>query len=209
MPPNKGLHLTGPDITSMIDRTFFLVLSLCIPVGVHAQSCGNFPAPGFDGPEMRHFAGQYRNRNYGFAVTIPEGITGHDAQDPAPHHGFGVVLSWEPRAYIDFDGSYNALELSLRETVAKDLEWLRQDSKRVHSVATKVSKLGPLRARRQIVYHNCNGHTDTFVDDYMVALSHDGKITYTARLMTTASRYRQDRRLFEEFLRTWKLSNVE
>lgn len=190
-------------------RIFVLVLLLCMPVGIRAQSCGNFPAPGFDAPEMRHFAGQYRNRNYGFALTIPKGITGHDAPAPAPHHGLGVVLSWEPRAYIEFDGSYNALELSLRETEVKNLEYLREDSESIQSVSSKLSRLGPLHARRQVVYHNCKGHADTFVDDYIVALSRDGKIAYTARLMTTASRYGQDRKLFEEFLRTWKLSNVE
>jgi len=158
---------------------------------------------------MRHFVGRYRNLNYGFAMTIPKGLTGHDAPTPAPHHGFGVVLSWEPRVYIDFDGSYNANDLSLRETEEKFLGYLRQDSASVQSVSSKAFKLGPLLARRQVVYHTCAGHKDVFVDDQVIALSRDGSITYTAWLMTTTSRYEKDRKLFEKFLRTWKLSNIE
>src|SRR2546426_4820370 len=131
---------------------------LLAPISIPAQSCGDFPAPGFDDPKMRHFTGSYSNPNYGFAVKIPKGITGHDIPAPAPHHGFGVVLSWEPRAYMDFDGSYNALELSLPETENQNLERLRESSESLLSVSSKGSKLGRLDARRQVVRHNCKGH---------------------------------------------------
>src|SRR3989442_11999756 len=136
--------------SNLMRAASFLSLSLLIPIVLGAQSCGDFPAPGFDAPEMRHFTGQYSNPNFGFAVRIPKGITGHDLPAPAPHHGFGVVLSWEPRAYMDFDGSYNALELSLPETENQNLERLRESSESLLSVSSKGSKLGPLDARRQV-----------------------------------------------------------
>src|SRR5438105_1993762 len=96
-------------------RILILLWFFWVPVISRGESCGNFPAAGFDAPEMRHFSDEYRNPNYGFGVTIPKGLTGHDLAAPTPHHGFGVVLSWEPRVYIDFDGSYNVLNLSLRD----------------------------------------------------------------------------------------------
>jgi len=197
------------DLPSMKRQILTLFLLLWAPIASHGESCGNFPAPGFDAPENRHFVGEYRNPNYGFAVTIPKGFTGHDAPDPAPHHGFGVVLSWEPRVYIDFDGSYNANDLSLRATEERNLGYLRQDSASVQSVSSRAFKLGPLPARRQVVYHTCAGHQGVSVDDQVIALSRDKSITYTAWLMTTTSRYEKDLKLFEKFLRTWKLSSIE
>jgi hypothetical protein len=193
----------------MMSRTLIFFILLFKPAFARSEACGNFPAPGFDGPAMRHFSGDYRNPNYGFAVTIPKGLTGHDAPAPAPHHGFGVVLSWEPRVYIDFDGSYNVMDLSLRDTERKNLGYLRQNSESVRSVSSNAFKLGSLQARRQVVQHTCQGHKEIYVDNQIIALSKDGKITYTAWLMTTSSRYEQDLKLFDDILRTWKLSSVK
>jgi len=39
------------------------------------------------------------------------GLVGYTSAAPAPYHGFGIVLSWEPRSYLYVDGSYNSLEL--------------------------------------------------------------------------------------------------
>lgn len=193
---------------------FFFVLFVFAPWCLYAESCGDFPTLGFDGPHMSKFIGQYSNPNYGFTVTIPKGITGYADPPPNPHHGFCVILSWKPRAYIYFDGSYTMENSSLRpvslnEVEESHLSGLRNESEQVRSTGKSSMKLGQLQAKRLVVYRTCKGHNEVFVADEIFALSHGGEITYSAILLTTQSRYKKDRNLFESFLRTWRLSRIE
>ena len=87
-----------------------LFLASSVAVTVDNSKCGQFPERGFDDPDMSSFVGHYSNPNYMFAVTIPDGLVGHDVPPPLPQHGFGVVISLEPRRYFWFDSSANALE---------------------------------------------------------------------------------------------------
>jgi hypothetical protein len=132
----------------------------------------------------------------------------------APHHGFGVVLSWQPRVYIDFDGSYTLeTESSSHPTVdeveSRSLRWLKDESERILSVRKMRPRLGGLPARRHVVYRTCEGRSGLFVEDEVVALPRDRNITYAATLLTVASRYEDDRRIFEKFLSTWRLSTIK
>jgi hypothetical protein len=194
--------------------SLFVIMLFLIPLSSSSQSCGDFPARGFEGSQMRRFTGQYSNPNYGFAVIIPEGLTGYDSPAPNPHHGFGVVLSWEPRSYIYFDGSYTMENsslhpMSLDEVEESNLGWLREESEQVRSIRQARMKLGSLQAKRHVVYRTCKGHNEVFVADGIFALSNSGEITYSAILLTTQSRYEKDRDLFESFLRTWRLSRIK
>jgi hypothetical protein len=74
-----------------------------------------------------------------------------------PHHGFGVVLSWEPRRYISFDGSYTvetrpSVTPSVNQVQAQALEWVHEESDRAISVRKTKTRLGSLPARRHVVY---------------------------------------------------------
>jgi hypothetical protein len=193
----------------------FALMLAFVPLTASAgnkASCGTFPAVGFDGPDMSRFVGEYSNPNYGFAVRIPDGFVGHNSPPPMPHHGFGVVLSWEPRAYIDFDGSYTvetdaSTDPSVAQVQSRSLQWLREESERIISVRTTRVRLGPLPARRHVVYRTCEGRPGVFVVDEVVALS--GNITYTATLLSVAGRYARDRNVFGQILRTWRLSEIK
>jgi hypothetical protein len=157
---------------------------------------------------MRRFVGDYANPNYGFAVRIPDGLAGHDILAPAPHHGFGIVLQWEPRAYINFDGSYNAAESPLAEIEASYLKSRRDESERVLTVQRESAKLGPLNAQRIVVRRTCKGHAGTFVADETLALSADQRILYSATLLTLEERFERDRAVLSEMLKTWRLSAI-
>ena len=175
-------------------------------------SCGDFPAVGFDSPEMSRFVGEYSNPNYHFGVRIPDGLVGYSSPPPMPHHGFGLVLSWEPRVYMFFDGSYTvetrtSITPSVDQVEAETLEWLRQESDRIISVQKTRTRLGSLPARRHVVYRTCADRPELFVVDELFALR--GSVTFSATLESVDRRYKNDRDIFERFLRTWHVTEVK
>lgn len=175
-----------------------------------AYACGDFPDPGFDGPDIRRFTGAYYNPNYGYSVVIPKGLIGHDSAPPSPHHGFGIVLSWEPRAYVYVDGSYNSAEFeSIEDVETQHLTWLKEESVKIVSVDHIVTDLGILKAKRFIARHTCPQISDTFIDDYIFAFSKDKNILYTIALLTTESRYNKDKRVLEQLIKTWELKPIK
>jgi hypothetical protein len=182
------------------------------PIAADKASCGDFPALGFDSPEMSRFVGEYSNPNYDFGVRIPDGLVGHSSPPPMPHHGFGVVLSWEPRVYISFDGSYTvetptSATPSFDQVQAQTLNWVREESDRVISVRKTRTRLGSLPARRHVVYRTCANRPGVFVVDEVIALL--GGVTFSATLLSVDHRYMNDRDIFERFLRTWHVTGVK
>src|SRR5437867_13087942 len=150
-------------------------------------SCGDFPAVGFDSPEMSRFVGEYSNPNYDFGVRIPDGFVGHGSPPPMPHHGFGVVLSWEPRVYISFDGSYTvetrtSATPSVDQVQAQALEWVREESDRVISVRKTRTRLGSLPARRHVVFRTCANRPFVFVLAGLFTLR--GIVCFSATLLS-------------------------
>lgn len=184
----------------------FLLLAW-LPLRAAGGSCGNFPAPGFDGPDMSRHSGRYWNPNYGYGVTIPPGSTGHSDAPPSPHHGFGIVLSRSPRAYIHFDGSYNVFEAKTPLNLAEQqLEWIKKDAQRVLSIRRTETKLGSLRALRQVTRYECPDLNGVFVTDEILALDRRITVYYTAQLLATESRYAQDKLVLDRMLATWRTS---
>jgi len=191
-------------------RTSLFYLLIEISIISVAYACGDFPVSGFDDPDMRHFTGAYYNPNYGYSVIIPKGLTGHDAAPPAPHHGFGIVLSWEPRAYVYVDGSYNSSELeSIEDVETQHLTWLKEESGKIDSVDHIVTNLGSLEARRFIALHTCPQVGGNFIDDYIFAFSKNKDIIYTVALLTTEARYKKDKRVLEQLIKTWELKPIK
>jgi hypothetical protein len=185
---------------------FLIVLSMISTT----VACGDFPQPSFDDPESSRFTGLTYNPNYGYSVIIPEGLVGHSAAPPAPYHGFGIVLSGEPRSYLYVDGSYNSLELeSLEKVQAQYLKWLKEKSKKIISVKHSITQLGSLKARRYIALHTCPKVRGDLINDYTFAFSKGKDIIYTVALITTAERYKKDKCVLETILKTWKLQPIK
>ena len=175
-----------------------------------AFGCGDFPPQGFDDPAKPRLTGRIYNPNYGYSVVIPNGLVGYTSAAPAPYHGFGIVLSWEPRSYLYVDGSYNSLDLkSLEDVEANYLASLKEESAKLISGRHSVTKLGDLQARRYIVLHTCPKVSGDFIDDYTVAFNQNKGIVYTVALLTTAERYEKDKLVLEELLKTWKLEPIK
>lgn len=172
--------------------------------------CGDFPPQGFDDTAAPRLTGPTYNPKYGYSVVIPKGLVGHSADASAPYHGFGIVLSWDPRSYLYVDGTYNSLESeSLEDVEAQYLSWLKEASGKIISVHHRVVKLGGLRARRNVARHPCPNLSGDFIDDYTFAFSKNKDIIYTVALLTTHERYKKDKRVLEELLKTWKLRPIK
>lgn len=181
-------------------------LALAAPLVVQAASCGRFPPLGFGDSDAFPVEERYANSQYGYAVSLPAGLVGHGAPAPAPNHGFGIVLSWTPRAYLYVDGNY---EVADDETLAKQeashREFTRQDARRVLSTKSAKARLGPLPALRLIARYECKGLRGLYITDEVVALSDDLSVVYTVALLTTVKRYRQDKAVFEAMVHSFVL----
>jgi hypothetical protein len=143
----------------LISITAALLMFSLASVGGRAQGtlCGQFPEAGFDSPEMSSYVARYSNPNYLFAVTIPQGFVGHSSPPPNPQHGFGVVLSWEPRAYFWFSSGSNSGDWqNEREVLADYLKWHGADVKHITGVRQRVTRLGPQPARELIAREMAN-----------------------------------------------------
>src|ERR1700724_421708 len=96
---------------------------------------------------------------------------------------------------------------SVDEVQSESRRWLREESERIISVRNTRVRLGPLVARRHVVYRTCKDRQGVFVIDEVVALN--GNVTYTATLLSVDGRYARDRNVFGQFLRTWRLLEIK
>ncbi len=182
------------------------LLALAAPLAAQAESCGRFPSRGFENADAPELGARYANPVYGYAVQLPAGLVGHGAPGPAPDHGFGIALSWTPRAYLYVDGSYEVLDddtLDKQET--RQREFLRADALRVLSTQSLSTRLGPLSAVRMVARYACKGLRGLYVKDEVVALSPDLRVVYRVALLTTTKRYRADKAALDELLRSFTL----
>jgi hypothetical protein len=166
--------------------------------------CGQFPEAGFDSPETSSYVARYSNPNYLFAVTIPQGFVGHSSPPPNPQHGFGVVLSGEPRAYFWFNSGSNGGDWqNEREVLADYLKWLRADAEQIIGVQQRVTRLGPQPARELIARYLCSGSTLERVEVNIVSIRRSALLDESG-LLTTAGRFQTDYRMFLATVATWR-----
>ncbi len=183
-----------------------LLIAFCFFAG--NNHCGNFPEKPFADSENYKWTRRYLNYVYGYGVNIPKGLTGYSDLPPSPQHGFGIVLSWESRAYLYFDGSYNSFEAkNTKELEQLHLKWLEEESGQIISIKKYKTRLGSLTARRYVAERKCKNKAGIFIEDNTILL-HKG-IVYSACLLTTQERYASDKAVLEKMLRTWRLTHRE
>jgi len=179
---------------------------LAAPLASQAASCGRFPPRGFDSADAPRIEAGYANEQYGYAVRVPTGLVGYGVPSPAPNHGFGIVLSWAPRAYLYVDGSYEvADDDTLDKQEASQREFIHKDAHRVLSTQSTKALLGPLPALRLTARYECKGLRGLYITDEVVALSDDLSVVYKVSLLTTVKRYRKDKAVFEAIVRSFEL----
>ena len=192
--------------SDVVARAIAAGLLMCGGVpALAAQACGHFPGSGFDASDMFHVQGRYVNAEYRYSVVLPQGLTAYAAPAPAPDHGVGIVLSWEPRSYLNVDGAYDVLDWKTPSGAARQLlQWTRESSSRVLSHVQSRARLGSLRSLRLVVRHRCASLPDVYVDDDVVAVDAKNGVVFKVALTTTDGRYRQDKAVMDQLLSTWR-----
>ena len=156
---------------------------------------------------------QYSNYEYGYSITIPQGLVGLEVPAPFPQHGIAIILSKEPKSYIGLDGSYNSLEWkSLAQATEQHLKWLAEDQSDLTVLKRESITLQKLDAVRLIVRYKSFATNEIRVEDMVIAFRPNGgerrAITYTLSLVAPVVRYNEDVKTFEEIIAKWRMKQL-
>lgn len=200
---------TSASVAVVVATLWWLGHSIGVPVFLHPGKplqqvdpyCGAVPAAGFDNPPNRAYAGDYVNATYGYGVTIPTGLTGFTPY-PGPQKGFGIVLSWTPRAVLRTDAIYDvyydisAAGVHLRDVVGVKLfDRLLGDQSQPAALADTPG--GRYRMRVQ-----CGSNPQVYIHEGVIVVRN--REIYRLDLQTVPQRYAHDVRLLDAMLRTWR-----
>lgn len=152
--------------------------------------------------------GLYRNPNYLYSFTIPAGMVCLSDPPPAPHHGCGIDLSEDPRAYVWADGSYNSLDrVSPDDAMRDNFDSLMKEGTEIVVLKRSSMSLDGLPAERLIVRYKHREDKESTVEDAVIALRHLkdwGNMIYTLGLISTPSRFEEEKVVLESILASWK-----
>jgi len=194
----------------MMNTIKIMISVLWLFVGISSASavCG---APSFLNTEPTGiYRGRYEN-GWGYEVYIPKGYRGTSYQDPdAPQHGLWVVLS--PVTNIIFHGVTNSAIQDWTDDEPYDsIDYSIWNLLRIHRTATEIksyemhqSKLGNYKGTKYIVKYTCPGSSDIFIQETIIAIGPEKEPVQDITLTTTQKRYKQDRRIFDRIVSSWR-----
>ena len=165
------------------------------------QFCGTLPAAGFDQAPNSAHRGRYLNPAYGYAVTIPQQLTGYTPAG-GPERGFGMVLSWSPRAYLRVDAAYDVYyDITADGIHRRDLNAIRLHD---HLLADQSAslRLDHTAAGRYLSRVQCAGDTQTYIHDDVIVVRN--REVYRLDLQSVPERYAGDVKVLEAMLRSWR-----
>ncbi len=187
-----------------------LAVSVLIALGPTISSanddvCGIKYAPGRIAQDGRQeFAGTYRNLEYGYSVVIPSGLLGRAGNEPLlPNHGFTIVLSDHPLAYIYVTARYEVIDTGTSAALErrKLADMKKTAGVRVLRVQRFPVRLGSISARRHLASISCKGHSGVYVRDETLAVANGTE--YTLGLLTPEERYERDAAVLAKILSSW------
>jgi hypothetical protein len=183
---------------------------LCIAAGALAATdaarargefCGTLPAAGFDQPPHGSHSGLYVNPVYGYAVVIPKRLIAY-ASSGVAERGFGMLLSWAPRAYLQVDAAYDAYyDISADGVHRRDLNAIRLHD-RVVSDQASAYLLAHVGGDRYVTWVQCAGEPQIYIHDDVIVMRN--REIYRLNLQSVPERYASDIKLFDAMLRTWR-----
>jgi hypothetical protein len=180
-----------------------VVFTLGLACAAHAggEFCGTTPAPGFDQPPNRVHTGHYLNPVYGYSVLIPAPLSAYTSA-AGPERGFGIVLSWTPRAYVSVDAAYDAFyDISAQGVHRRDINAIRLHDLVLSDQASYYS-LARTEGGRYLTRVQCAGDPQVYIHEDVIVVRN--REIYRLNLQSVAERYAKDVKVLNAMLRSWK-----
>jgi len=175
----------------------FLLSNFCL---AEDSFCGALPVAGFDQPPNVPHTGRYINTVYGYSVNIPAPFSGYSAST-GPQRGFGIVLSWKPRAFLRIDAAYDAFfDITAQGVHRSDLIGMRQHAAVLEDRAATFT-LAHKEGSRFVTRVRCGGDPGVFVHDNVIVMVN--REIYRLALQTVPERYDADSAVLNAMLRSW------
>jgi hypothetical protein len=190
----------------MADSSRWSCIAVCALAAVSAaqardEFCGRAPPAGFDQPPNHPHSGRYLNQVYGYALVIPLALSGY-TQAGGPERGFGLLLSWTPRAYLSVDAAYDVYyDITDSGVHRRDLNAIRLRDLVVSDQASTYA-LDHATGARYVTRVQCAGDPQIYVyDDVIVMRSRE---IYRLNLQSVPERYASDVKVLDAMLRSWR-----
>jgi hypothetical protein len=196
---------------SMLRTSTWLCIIACSvgaapTAGARGEFCGTQPAPGFDQPPNQARSGRYLNQVYGYSLDIPAPLSGY-VQSSGPERGFGMVLSWTPRAYLSVDAAYDVYyDITADGVHRRDLNAMRlhdlvlEDQVASYSVAHAAGG-------RYVTRVQCAGDAQVYIHDAVIVVRN--REIYRLNLQSVPERYASDIKVLDAMLRSWRWQGVQ
>ena len=184
---------------SALTEWHFLMSNSALAAG--GDFCGKFPAAGFDQPPNQPRSGHYVNAEYGYSLVIPPGLNGYVSAQ-GPERGFGIVLSWTPRAFLRVDAAYDAFfDITPQGVHRSDLTTIRLHDTVVEDQPASFT-LAQKQGGRYLTRVRCGSDPQIFIHDQVIVMVN--REIYRLDLQTVPERYDDDVRVINAMLQSWQ-----
>lgn len=185
-----------------LSATLAMALFAGTAIGQTRQEfCGRAPPPGFDqAPNVPH-TGRYVNSTYGYSVRIPAPLVAF-TRPSGPERGFGIVLSWTPRAFLLVDASYDVFyDITAAGVHRSDLNAIRVHDTLIADEPGPGTLDGAPGGQFRFQLRCGADPARLLVENILVVRRRE---VYRLQLQTTPERYQQDHRALEQMARSWR-----
>ncbi len=196
---------------SMSEASACFCITACLLLGAatanaRGEFCGTQPPAGFDQPPNHRYTGRYLNQPYGYSVDIPAPL-GAYAKSGGPERGFGLVLSWLPRAYLSVDAAYDVYyDITADGVHRRDLNAIRLHDLVLEDQATSYS-IAHAAGGRYVTRVQCAGDAQVYIHDDVIVVRN--REIYRLNLQSLPQRYARDVKVLEAIVRSWRWQGVQ
>jgi hypothetical protein len=191
---------------TMSDTWLWICVAACTlgaASAAHARGefCGAAPPAGFDHPPNQAHVGRYLNEVYGYSVTIPAPLSAY-TRSGAAERGFGIVLSWTPRAYLSVDAAYDVFyDITAEGVHRRDINAFRLHDLVVSDQASSYS-IAHAAGGRYVTRVQCVGDPQIYIHDDVIVMRN--REIYRLNLQSVPERYAADVKVLNAMLRSWR-----
>jgi hypothetical protein len=190
----------------MFETSTWRCIALCTLAAAGAaragdEFCGTAPTAGFNQPPNHAHTGRYLNAVYGYSLAIPAALSAY-TQSGGPERGFGIVLSWTPRAYLSVDAAYDVYyDITAGGVHRRDINAIRLHDLVVSDQASSYS-LDHAAGGRYVTRVQCAGDARVYIHDHVIVMRN--REIYRLNLQSVPERYAADVKVLNAMLRSWR-----